>query len=458
MNEDTISLRERLAFSLNGFPDLTSYQFFSAYIFTFYFTVIGIPTFQMWLAYVIWGAWNAFNDPVLGYISDRKQHGRFGKRKFFIIVSFIPLCLMMIFLYTVPSFLEFYYFLFIILLFEFIYTLFDVNVKSLFPEMWITEEERAKTNVFLRILTIVAILCAFIIPGFLLPSIGAGATQGERLQAQNSYIFTGFIMAVIIFIPGLIFILLGIKEKRNSKTESHIKPSFIESFKMALKNKNFLVLVLANMATWFILNMLTAMYPLYCAYVLGNDKFLYYGISITFAFIVAAIFMPFHRKIGLKYGMRKGFMLTMVVLGFTFIPFLFFSDNGVSQALAMISAASIGFGLSGILFYFDILMGKVIDQDSLKSGVKRSASFYGTNAFIHRFSIILFISSVYLVFQYTAWQSEYNPTGTLGVVIGLKLLISVFPIIAAILAFGLISLYNPHGEKSEQVESRTDVE
>jgi Na+/melibiose symporter-like transporter len=63
-----------------------------------------------------------------------------------------------------------------------------------------------------------------------------------------------------------------------------------------------------------------------------------------------------------------------------------------------------------------------------------------------------------LVFQYTAWQSEYNPTGTLGIVIGLKLLISVFPIIAAIFAFGLIYLYKLQGEKPEQIESRINKE
>jgi Na+/melibiose symporter-like transporter len=94
----------------------------------------------------------------------------------------------------------------------------------------------------------------------------------------------------------------------------------------------------------------------------------------------------------------------MIVMAVSFIPFLFYSSDSISRLFAMINAGIIGFGISGIMFYFDILMGYVIDEDEAKTGVKRSASFYGTNAFVHRFSIILFISSVYLVFSISIYR------------------------------------------------------
>ncbi|MHA1492148.1 MAG: MFS transporter, partial [Promethearchaeota archaeon] len=118
----------------------------------------------MWVAYSCWGLWNAFNDPMLGALSDRKKYGKLGKRKFFITIALIPLCLMMILLFTVPSQIEFYYFIVIIMIFEFIYTLFDVNVKSLFPEMWPNEKERSSANLVLRLLTIIALLFAMVYP------------------------------------------------------------------------------------------------------------------------------------------------------------------------------------------------------------------------------------------------------------------------------------------------------
>lgn len=441
MSEQEVKLKDRFLFALNGFPDLMTYQFFQATVFIFYFTVIGIETFVMWVGYIIWGFWNMFNDPLLGYISDRKRSGKYGKRKFFILIAFIPLCLMMIFLFTVPSGFEIFYFIIIIILFELVYTLFDVNTKSLFPEMWPTEEERSKTNVVLRIVTIIAILVAFMIPSFLIPDIGGG---GELPY----YIMSGIIVAVVVGVTGFFFVFYGIKEKEETKEQLEGRPGFFKSLIMAFKNRNFVVLVLANMFTWFVLNMLTSMFSLYCGYVLGISEsskflglgpFLFYGISIVLAFLVAAMVMPLHKKIGLKYGMRTGFMITMIIMAITFIPFLFYGSDTLSRFFAIINAGAIGFGISGIMFYFDILMGYVIDEDEKKTGVKRSASFYGTNAFVHRFSIILFISSVYLVFQYTAWQTTFVETGTLDVIIGLQVLLSVFPAIACILA--LILMY-----------------
>jgi GPH family glycoside/pentoside/hexuronide:cation symporter len=441
MSEREVKFKDRFLFALNGFPDLMTYQFFLATVFVFYFTVIGIETFTMWIGYIIWGFWNMCNDPLLGYLSDKKKFGKYGKRKFFILIAFIPLCLIMIFLFTVPSGIEIFYFIFIIVLFELVYTLFDVNVKSLFPEMWPTVQERSKTNVILRIVTIFAILAAFMIPSFLIPNIGG-------VGDQPYYIMSGIIVAVVVALTGFFFVFFGIKEKGETQEQFDSRPGFFTSLKITFKNRNFVVLVFANMFTWFVLNMLTSMYSIYCSYVLGISEsskflglgpFLFYGISIVLAFLVAAMVMPLHKKIGHKYGMRKGFMITMIVMAISFIPFLFYGSDNISRFLAIINAGIIGFGISGIMFYFDILMGFVIDEDESKGGVKRSASFYGTNAFIHRFSIILFISSVYLVFQYTAWQTSYEPTGTLDVIIGLQLLLSIFPAIACVLA--LIFMY-----------------
>jgi Na+/melibiose symporter-like transporter len=98
------------------------------------------------------------------------------------------------------------------------------------------------------------------------------------------------------------------------------------------------------------------------------------------------------------------------------------------------------------MFHFDILMGDIIDQDALTSRVKRSASFYGTNALIHRFSIIFFITSVFFTFQYTAWEKIFTPVTGWETVIGLKLILSLFPAIACFLALVFMKFYKLHGE------------
>ena len=112
----------------------------------------------------------------------------------------------------------------------------------------------------------------------------------------------------------------------------------------------------------------------------------------------------------------------------------------------MIATAIVGFGMAGTIFFFDILMGDVVDEDYLEHGVKRSASFYGTNAFIHRFSIILVISTIALVFTGAGWAG-YDPNPGVDVIIGLKLLLFLFPSIALVIAIVFLKSYDLHGEK-----------
>jgi GPH family glycoside/pentoside/hexuronide:cation symporter len=447
MSEDNKTIKNKLFFALNGFPDQMTYQAFSFLVFTYYFAVVGIPIFEMWLAFVLWGLWNAFNDPMLGALSDRKKYGKLGKRKFFIIIGLVPLSLMMIFLFTVPLEIKFFYFMFIIMLFEFIYTLFDVNVKALFPEMWPNEEERASANLILRGLTIVAILIAMVLPTiFITPLVPLKTSTAEEIaRIPGMYITAGIVFAIITFITGAIFIIKGINEPEELPEQFESRPSFFSSVKLSLKNKTFVKLVLCNMMTWYVLSMLPIIFPLYAIFVLGVGRgSLFIGISLMLTFIVAALTMPIHRKLGKKIGMRNAFMLSLVIWIITLFPFVLLGEGMI--IMGIIVTACVGFGISGTLFFFDILMGDVIDQEELKVGVKRSASFYGTNAFIHRFSIILVISTIALVFTGTGWAG-YDPNPGVDVIIGLKLLLFLFPAIACVIAILFLKSYDLHGEK-----------
>lgn len=447
MSEENRTLKTKLFFALNGFPDQMTYQVFSFLVFTYYFAVVGIPIFQMWVVFVIWGLWNAFNDPMLGALSDRKKYGKLGKRKFFITIGLVPLALMMIFLFTVPLDIKLFYFLIIIMLFEFIYTLVDVNIKGLFPEQWRNEQERASANLILRGLTVLAILLAMVLPTIIItPMVPLKTSTAEEIaRIPTMYVTAGIIFAIITIITGALFILYGIKEPEELLEEFESRPSFFGSVKLSLKNKTFVKLVLCNTMTWYVLSMLTTIFPLYAIFVLGVGRgSLFIGLSLMLTFIVAALTMPIHRKIGQKLGMRNAFILSLVIWIITLFPFVLFGEGDL--ILGMIATAIVGFGMAGTIFFFDILMGDIVDEDYLEHGVKRSASFYGTNAFIHRFSIILVMSTIALVFTGTGWAG-YDPNPGVDVIIGLKLLLFLFPSIALVIAILFLKSYDLHGEK-----------
>ena len=109
------------------------------------------------------------------------------------------------------------------------------------------------------------------------------------------------------------------------------------------------------------------------------------------------------------------------------------------------------------MFFIDIIHGDVIDQDALNFGVKRAASYYGVNAFIHRFSMILGITTIYVIFSGTGWSSYVRVVADpLLREIGIKSLMFIFPSIALIGSILFFKFYDLHGEKLEKMREELE--
>jgi GPH family glycoside/pentoside/hexuronide:cation symporter len=212
------------------------------------------------------------------------------------------------------------------------------------------------------------------------------------------------------------------------------------------------------MSIWYCFNLLLTVFPLFAVFVLGiAEGSLMIGITLMIALLSAAIFQPVQSRIRAKIGTRKGLMVGLGIWIVTLLPLIFLSNNALSRILAMVIFFTIGFGLSAALFYIDLIHGDVIDQDSLKFGIKRAASYYGVNAFIHRFSTILVITTIYIIFSGTGW-SKYEPIiadpGLRD--LGLKALMFIFPAIALVCAILFFKFYDLHGEKLENMRKELE--
>ncbi|MFX1572279.1 MAG: MFS transporter [Promethearchaeota archaeon] len=460
--EQEKNLKKKVIFGLSAFPDQLTYQAFTIYVFTFYFAVVGLSMLDMWIGFIIWGFWNMINDPLLGTLSERtKQKGRLGKRKFYLIISFVPLSLMMIFLFTTPTSFKFIYFLIIIFTFEFFYTMFSVNNNAVFPEMFPTENERATTNIFIKIFTMIAVILASIIPTFIVDPLVPTSYPPDPAEAtniQSMYITAGIVLCIIVALMAFLFIFFAVEEKSEDVSDFEKRPGFFESLKITFSNRTFVKFTIGNMLIWYCFNLLLTTFPLYAVFVLGRTTgSLLIGITLMLALVSAAIFVPIQTKIRSKVGTRNGLMIGLGIWIITLFPLTLLSNNDISRTMSFLIFASLGFGISSALFYIDLIHGDVIDQDALNFGVKRAASYYGVNAFIHRFSIIIAITTIAFIFSGTGW-SEYvpvtaNPALT---VLGLKLLMFLFPSIALIGSIICFKLYELHGEKLKNMRAELE--
>jgi len=447
---ESYSTKKAIGYGIGQFSDTIVIQMFNMYVFTFYFTLVIKDVDLITIAFIIWALWNSINDPMMGALSDRTK-SRFGRRKPYIIISIVPLCLIILFLFTPPLGsinLSFIYLIIMIILFDISYTTYDLNYASLFPEMFKDLTERSKANAIKQIFTVLGLIIASVIPPFLIGKLDEPANF-------SNYSFAAIIMMIVTF-GGIIFLVLfGIKEKKEFSKDYETAPSFLNSLKMSIKNRSFRYFIVANLAYWYVIGMLPMIVPLYGSYVLHipEEESMLLGLLLGSTFISAAIFMILWRFIALKIGMKKGYMLSFAVFIVTLFPLILIN----SMEIAFIIFFLVGIGLSGALLFGDIVLGAIIDQDELLTKTRREGGYYGINALITKLSTILVILTINLVFRTTGWKVfSVDPTGIIGVEVGLKMLVFLFPAIA--LGIGILAIFKfpINQEKYEQI--KVDIE
>ncbi len=336
---------------------------------------------------------------------------------------------------------NFIYFFIVIVIFELFYTIYSLNLTSLFPEIFMTQQERTQANNVRQVFTIVGLIFAFILPGMII----------DDYRDPNNlpkYQLFGIIAAVIIVACALIFLIFGPKERVEFQQDYQKAFGFFGTIKYCFKSKSFRWYIIAETCVWFVYGMLPTIVPLYAGEVL---KVVGLSTSLLLAttFISATIFITFLWKpLVRKIGNRKAWIISFIIWILSLSGTLFISEF----IGGLIVFFLIGIGLSGSLFIIDLVVADIIDEDETVTGMRREAGYYGVNAFVLRFSNVLVILAIGIVFSGTEWGGGYVPNPGINVTIGLKILMFALPAIALVIAALAIYKYPLHGERLLKVK------
>ena len=142
---------------------------------------------------------------------------------------------------------------------------------------------------------------------------------------------------------------------------------------MTFKNKGFILFIVANLFNWFVFKLLTTVIPLYGQFVLGfQRRYFMFTIMLLTAFLSATAFFPLMRWLGNKIGMRNTLIVGKSLWIVALIPFAFLQKEEVWLGLshniwAGIFMAFNGIGLSSAMFFVDVIMGNIIDEDEIET-------------------------------------------------------------------------------------------
>ncbi|TFG02782.1 MAG: MFS transporter [Promethearchaeota archaeon] len=382
--EQTYSTWTHLSFNLVMVMLPATYGMLATHLFWFYEVEVLLPVLLVGLAYILFGIWDAFNDPLVGYISDKPNRltKHFGRRFPWIILFGIPTMLSLILLFSPPMtdakvnpWPIFIWFMALLIIHEFSYTAVSL-ARALYPEKFRTDAERRK-NAAIGIFTYnFGFLLGFIIPMFIV-------IEGDL----NSY----WISAAILMIPCFIFFLLGIpgireNEEMIQRALNTGREPFFKTLKIALKRKNFVALALTSIAIQVIGACIMASIYYYVKFILLLPLESQADILIIVSwFLAGLISVPIWMKIMGRLGNRKTQIIGMLSTVIAVIPALIVRNlNG-----AIIAVAIIGFAMGSTTLVRFPIFADLIDEVSLLDGKRQEGVYQGVFVFLDRLGIIL---------------------------------------------------------------------
>lgn len=153
-------------------------------------------------------------------------------------------------------------------------------------------------------------------------------------------------------------------------------------------------------------------------------------------------------KATVRWGARTTFIVSMTFYGLAYLPFLFVASFGGG----IVAAVLVGFGLAGLIVLIDVLISDVIDEDELKTGARREGMYFGVNALLVRLGISLQAVIMSTVLTLTG----YNPALAVqppSAVTGMRILVSIVPILTLVFALIAVLLYPLHGARLAEVRA-----
>lgn len=428
---------------------------FGAIVFKFYETEIGLAAGYAAIATIIYSLWNAINDPLIGYITNRKApfSHKIGRRFPWIIIGLVLSAFSFVLIFAVPTnwrtqahtnpFPVFFWMVITICLFDGFYSLWEVNYQSVYPDKFRTQEIRTKAAAISTAIGVLGVAAGFVVPPLFFSYGNVG-----------SYLTSGWVIAAITVV-GILFIIPGVhetksmisrfkKQQEQMLLEPKTEHKFFPSMARALRHRDLLAFILLLFLYQSGTMCMTSSVHYVGNYILNVPSS---GTTTIFAgmLVGALISIPAWAFLSkrIKNNQRMLLITSLVMALFSF-PMTFVR----TKTLFTLFMALWGLGFGGFWTFMGPAMADVVDAIVVKDKRRDDGILMGIRAFFMRFSYASQAIVFWLIHRLTNFAAD--PTSAqakMGISLHMATIPALFFLVGALVFYKLNTL-NP--EKIEQ--------
>ncbi|MHA2006922.1 MAG: MFS transporter [Promethearchaeota archaeon] len=376
---------------------------FTGWLYYFYVRTIGVDSLIIGLAVVIYAIWNAINDPLVGYLTNKpfKFTRKWGRRFPWIMIGGVAYLVSYLLVFNPPSidpqsgaWIYFVWFIASTAIFDTFNSVFFVNFVSLFPDKFRSVNERRKATGIQTPIGIIGVALGALLPPMII----------VREEAVTFVITAG-----VVIIVGLIVLMLSIPGCREDqitidryleKHGTNDNDSFFKTLKLTLKQKSFLFFIITYTLYRSLIISFQASIPFFIEFILDEEEGIQTLLSAGFL-IGALISSPLWAVVAQRTNNNKKVMLINSILLTVFtIPFIFLN----SVFIAFIVLVLWGFGLGGFWTMLAPTFADVIDESVATNHKRQEGIFNGFLQFFGRLAILIQAMSFATVHTLTGFK------------------------------------------------------
>lgn len=368
LKEERIPLHSRIWVALADAGSSTLGGLAGSGVLTYYFTRWrGLDPRLASIVWLLFAMWNAFNDPLFGYISD-KTKSKLGRR-----IPYIRYGAPLYALAFIACWIDwpgtgtnqtamFIQMLVLLFCFDTLYTSIATAIFIMPYEMAVSNKARSGIYIWKIIFQVFPIAIPLVLIPVIQPGPGEDATQFRLIMTAF-----GIGIGLIIFFSTFFY-----KEKHFQQEEKQLP--FFRSIRECFSNYSFLIFEVMSFTIIYINTGLMQGVLYYFDEIRVNRIPLFAALAIG---IVGGIFLWVRKREG--WGVKKSvrYMCLVFAAGCLILLLL-----GKVTAAAAVGFFLFGIGFAGAMFLIPIMMGDTIDMDEHRTGLRREGMYAGVNSFV----------------------------------------------------------------------------